>query len=77
MTVLCAKVSEFWRKVLRNWKDQIPGLSRCLATVVSECGQSSFQKFGNVLKEKNGKHGIVQDQEKVGFGQNNNSMLAG
>lgn len=65
------------RDVSRNWEHQINGLSRCLATVVSECGQSSFQRFGNGLKKKNGKHGIVHDQEKFRFGQDNNSILAG
>lgn len=65
------------KDVSRNWEDRISGLSRGLTTVVSECGQSSSQKFGNGLKEKNGKHGIVHDREKVGFGQKNNSTLAG
>jgi hypothetical protein len=49
----------------RNWEDQIHGLSKFSKTVVCECGQSSFQKSGNGLKGKHGKHGIVQRNDRI------------
>lgn len=34
--------------------------------MLSDCGgQSSFQKFGNGLKEKQGKHGIVEGNDRI------------